>query len=155
MIQKAQRTLSSGLRFGQEYLKCLCPFKIEQGKSRNWRCPISNIYALWQNRMVCSSLNGKTLSTYRRFIRHTWPLRNVVNISVVCDQCKYLLCKHRVNYLSVKACLKSPFPKVQILQLKTPEILKANDCIKTDIFVENILCLHIHNQWLNTSAWLW
>ena len=77
-------------------LECLCSVTESDGK-------------------VGSSSNGKTLSTYRRFIRNTWPLRNVVNICDACDQCKSLACKHEVNHLTTKV----PLPKLQMLDTRT------------------------------------
>ena len=77
-------------------LECLCSVTESDGK-------------------VGSSQNGKTLSTYRRFIRNTWPSRNVVNICDACDQCKSLACKHQVNHLTAKV----PQPKLQMFDNRT------------------------------------
>ena len=95
------RLSNANLELALPNLECLCPVTESDGKAG-------------------SGLNGKTLSTYRRFIRNTWPLRNVVNICDVCDQCKSLLCKHELNYLTAETYLKSPLPKVQMLQLTHP-----------------------------------
>ena len=95
------RLSNANLELALPNLECLCPVTESDGKAG-------------------SGLNGKTLSTYRRFIRNTWPLRNVVNICDVCDQCKSLPCKHELNYLTAETYLKSPLPKVQMLQVTHP-----------------------------------